>query len=218
MPLMRPRLCLQVFLILALTSTAGFVMAETLPAGLVLQVFGGTSINFPTTLNISQQGEPEISHRASWETRPWDQPLYWALRLRWQREKDGFEVQLLHHKMYLQDPPPTIQHFEITHGFNILTANYLRRSRPVHWRVGAGVTLPNTFATVRGEISDIHDYSVGGPALLAGAGTELALTRRLFLAAEAQFIAGWATVDIARGEAKVTSLALHVLVGLGYVF
>ena len=118
----------------------------------------------------------------------------------------------------LKDNPPTIEHFEVTHGFNILTAGYMRRSRPVHWRVGAGVTLPNTFATVRGELSDVHDYAVAGPAFLAGAGSELALTRRLFLAAEAQFIAAWATVDVARGEARVASLAVHVLFGAGFVF
>ena len=46
-----------------------------------------------------------------------------------------------------------------------------------------GVTMPNTFATVRGELSDIHDYGIGGPALLAGCGSELGLTSRLFLAA-----------------------------------
>ena len=205
------------FLTCAWLLTIGPASAEPLPEGIVLQVFGGAPLNFSTTLKITQQGEPEISHSASWESRPWEQPSYWALRLRWQREHDGFEVQFLHHKMYLKEPPATVQHFEVTHGFNILTANYLRRSRPVHWRVGAGVTLPNTLATVRGEFSDVHDYSIGGPAVLAGCGSELALTRRLFLAAEAQFIAGWTTDDIARGEARVTSVAIHILFGIGFV-
>ena len=196
----------------------GAVMAEPLPEGIALQAFGGMPLNFPTSLKINQQGEPEINHAASWESRPWEQPMYWALRLRWQREHDGIELQFLHHKMFLKENPATIQHFEVTHGFNILTVNYMRRSRPIHWRVGAGVTLPNTFATIRGELSDVHDYSIGGPALLIGGGSELALTRHLFLAAEAQFIAGWAKVDVARGKAEITSLALHILFGVGYVF
>ena len=141
----------QLFLPLALTGVGNPALAEPLPEGLVLQAFGGAVINFRTTLKINQQGESPIDHCASWDTRPWEQPLYWALRLRWQRERDGFEVQFLHHKMFLIDPPANVQHFEVTHGFNILTANYMRRSRPLHWRVGAGVTMPNTFATVRGE-------------------------------------------------------------------
>ena len=201
-----------------LVAGAGPTRGEPLPAGIVLQAFGGAPLNFPTTLTISQQGEPDIDHRASWETRPFEQPLYWALRLRWQRERDGFEFQLIHHKMYLKNNPATVEHFEVTHGFNILTAGYMRRSRPFHWRAGAGVTLPNTFATVRGELSDVHDYAVAGPAFLVGGGSELALSRRFFLAAEAQFIAAWGTVDVARGEARVASLAVHVLFGAGFVF
>lgn len=192
--------------------------AEPLPTGLVAQVFGGVPLNIPTTLTITQVGEPDIVHEAKWESRPFEQPLYWALRLRWQRERDGFELQLLHHKMFLDNPPSTIEHFEVTHGFNILTANFVRRTRPVQWRLGAGVTLPNTFATVRGELSDVHDYSIGGPAFLAGAGSEFPLAGRLHLAAEAQFIAARGTDDVSRGEAKVTSIALHLLLGLGYVF
>ena len=147
-----------------------------------------------------------------------EQPLYWAVRVRWQRAGDGFEVQFLHHKIYLEDPPATIQHFEVTHGFNILTANYMRRSRPVHWRLGVGVTMPNTFATVRGELSDVHDYSIAGPAFLAGAGTEFPLAGRWHLGIEAQFIAAWGKDEIANGEARFTSLACHLLAGLGYVF
>lgn len=192
--------------------------ADSLPPGLVFQAFTGAPLNFPTSLTITQEGRPDLEHDADWESRPFEQPLYWALRLRWQREADGFELQLLHHKMYLENPPAAIEHFEVTHGFNILTVNYMRRTRPVHWRLGAGVTMPNTFATIGGELSDVHDYSIGGPAFLAGGGSELALTRRLFLSAEAQFIAGWGTDDVSRGEAKVVSLAIHILVGLGFVF
>ncbi len=143
----------------------GAVMAEPLPEGIALQAFGGVPLNFPTTLKINQQGEPEINHAASWESRPWEQPMYWALRLRWQREHDGIELQFLHHKMFLKDNPATIQHFEVTHGFNILTANYMRRSRPVHWRVGARVTLPNTFPTIRGDRAVACGFDDGADTL-----------------------------------------------------
>jgi hypothetical protein len=199
-------------------SAAISASATDAPPGLVFQAFGGVPVNIPTTLTITRDGEPDIVHDAHWESRPLEQPIYWALRVRWQRANDGFELQLLHHKMYLENPPPTIEHFEVTHGFNILTAGYMRRTLPLHWRVGAGVTMPNTFATVQGELSDVHDYSIGGPAFLAGLGGELPVAGRLHLAADAQFIAAWGTDDVARGEARVTSLAFHFLLGLGYVF
>ncbi len=145
------------------------------------------------------------------------QPFYWALRLRWQRADDGFEVQLLHHKLYLNNNPEYIDHLEITHGFNILTANYLRRTYPIQPRMGLGIVIPDAESIVLGEYHQ-DGYKVGGPAVLLGAGWEHALGRHVLIAADAQFIAGWAAVDIDGGEARVRSLALHLLLGIGVGF
>ena len=186
--------------------------------GFVVQGFLGAAINFDTDLTIRQTGQDDISLRASWETRPFDQPLYWMLRLRWQRERDGFELQLLHHKMYLHNTRPDVEHFEVTHGFNILTANYIKRGGPTQFRLGAGVTIPHAESTVRGEHHASAHYTIGGPAFLVGVGSEYGFTDRLFLAGDIQFVAAWATVDVHQGEANVTSLAFHLMLGMGYVF
>ncbi len=183
-----------------------------------MQAFLGSAINFDTDLTIRQCGREDIAFRAAWETRPFDQPLYWMVRLRWQRPRDGFEVQLLHHKMYLENTRPDVTDFEVTHGFNILTANYLRRGGPVQLRLGAGVTIPHAESTVRGEHHTSEHNTIGGPAFLVGVGSEYGFTDRLFLAGELQFIAAWAKVDVAEGTADVTSLAFHLLLGMGYVF
>jgi hypothetical protein len=186
--------------------------------GFVVQGFLGAAINFDTDLTISQTGQDDISLRASWETRPFDQPLYWMLRLRWQRERDGFELQLLHHKIYLENTRPDVEHFEVTHGFNILTANYLKRGGLAQFRLGAGMTITHAESTVRGEHHTSAHYTIGGPAFLVGVGGEYGITDRLFLAGDIQFVAAWATVDVHEGEASVTSLAFHLMLGLGYVF
>jgi len=54
--------------------------------------------------------------------------------------------------------------------------------------------------------------------LVGGVGSERIIADHLILAAELQFIAGWATVTVADGRADVTSLALHFLLGAGYRF
>jgi hypothetical protein len=180
----------------------------------VVQFLGGMALNLPTTLSFHHDDLGRFDHAARWETRPLDQPFYWAARVRWQRAVDGFELQLLHHKLYLRNNPPGVDHFEVTHGFNLLTVNYLRRTRPVQLRGGLGVVIPDTESIVQGQHRD-DGYSVAGPALLVGAGWEHALGRYVLLAAEAQFAAGWATVGIDGGDARVRSLALHLLVGVG---
>ena len=209
-------------LVVLLTMAAGPVAAQGgAPAGpetsFVFQVFGGAPLNIPTGLTIHHEALGSVRHRATWVSRPVQQPFYWALRTRWQRRDDGFELQLLHHKIYLQNNPESIDHLEITHGFNVLTVNYLRRSYPVQPRLGIGVVIPDAESVVLGEFHQ-DGYKIAGPALMVGAGWEHARGRHVLVAADAQFIAGWAAVDIAGGEARVRSLALHLLLGLGLGF
>jgi hypothetical protein len=209
-------------LIIALLVSAGSVRAQAHPDGgldatVVVQFFGGTALQLPTRLTLHHAELGSVRHSAHWETRPLDQPFYWALRARWQRRDDGFEIQLLHHKMYLSNPPDYIDNFEVTHGFNVLSLNYVRRSYPVQPRLGLGVVIPDAESMVLGEHHQ-DGYKIGGPAFLVGAGWEQALGRHLLLAAEAQFVAGWTSVDVDDGEARVRSLALHLLVGVGAGF
>jgi len=182
------------------------------------QAFGGTTLNAPTTLKVSQAGSPDIEHAASWTSRSLDQPFYWAIRLRWQRERSGWELQLLHHKLHLKNTTADLQHFEVTHGFNVLTAHRVWRRDRLHLRLGAGVVLPHAESVVRGRYAGTGPYRIRGPAAVAGVGWEQPLGRRLLATAEAQGIAGRASVDIAAGRARVDALGLHVLVGLGAVF
>ncbi len=207
---------------LALALAIGAIPVDCAASGqqdsrVVLQVFGGTALNLPSRLTVHHLELGSVRHRATWATRPFDQPFYWAVRARWQRRDDGFEVQLLHHKLILTNNPPYVDHFEVTHGFNVLTVNYLRRLQPVQPRFGLGVVIPDAESVVLGEYHR-DGHKIGGPAMLVGAGWEYALGRHVLIAADAQFIAGWASVDIADGEARVRSLALHLLLGVGIGF
>lgn len=206
-------------LVLLVLLCAPMVVAEEADrSGFEFVVFGGTVFNASTTLNIDQTGQPPLEIDADWETRSLDQPFYWALRAGWRRETDGFELQLLHHKMYLQNTTPEVEHFEVTHGFNALTAHYVKSFGWLDARVGAGVVIPHPETIVRGTHHEASDYVLGGPALMAGAGTDHLVADHVLLAAEVQFLAGWAEVTVADGRADVTHLGLHLLLGVGYLF
>ena len=184
----------------------------------VAQVFGGTVLNVPTTLTLSQAGFPDLEHDANWTSKSLDQPFYWALRLRWQQPDSGWELQLLHHKLILENTTADIRHFEVTHGFNLLTAHRVWRRERLHLRLGAGVVLPHAESTVRGRYAATGAYRIRGPAAMAGAGWEQPIVRGVVATAEAQAIAASAKVDIADGRARVVALGLHVLLGLGAAF
>jgi len=203
---------------LVLILASGGAQAEADRTGFAFQAFGGTAWNASTTLKIDQAGQPPLEFDAEWDTKPFKQPLYWALRARWRRPDDGFELQLLHHKVILANPQQGVEHFEVTHGFNTLTVHYVKTVGWLDGRVGAGAVIPHSDSTIRGLHHDPAGYTIAGPAVIAGVGTEHVFDSRILLAAEVQFMAGWANVGVAGGTADVTSVGLHLLVGVGYVF
>jgi hypothetical protein len=208
--------------ILALV-TAVSVDASAGEGDLSLEFFLGTAANLETTLEVRQDDEPPIELRARYDTRALESPFYYAVRFGLRRGAGAWELQLVHHKLYLPGPPDPIQRFEITHGYNVLTLNRSFEVRTATIRIGAGVIIAHPESTVRGRRSDVEGilgsgYVLTGPALVLGAGKALKVSSRFFVAAEAQLIAARARVPVASGTADAPNVALHVLLGMGYRF
>lgn len=180
------------------------------------EIFGGTAWSVPTTLTIDQSGEEHLSFRAHWETRPFEDAPYYAARVALWSRRAGWELQLLHHKIYLTNGPPEVEHFEVSHGWNIVTIQRATRGRVLDWRVGAGPVVTHTEGRVRGREVGTGDYHLSGAGALAGAGKSFPILRRLFATAEGQVTLSWARAPIEDGRARTANVALHLLLGLGF--
>jgi hypothetical protein len=200
--------------------------ALALPAaaedGWVLQGSIGAVANLETSLKIRQDGFETIDLDADYETRPFESPPYYSLRAgRW-RDRRGWELELIHQKLFLQDPPPEIQGFAISHGYNLLTINRVWEARGLVWRLGAGAVIAHPENEVRGRVLDPDDtnlsggYHLTGPSFQAGAEKRFALGESWFLGLEGKVTAARAVVPVAGGEAEVPNAAFHALLGIGY--
>lgn len=191
--------------------------------GVSIELLSGTAVNLRTSLTVQQDGRPDIEFGARYNTRALTTPFYYAIRFAVEDTGAVWELQLVHHKLHLSNPPPEIQHFEITHGFNVLTLNRALDARWATFRLGAGIVLAHTESTVRGlegpggGILDTG-YRLTGPSLLIGAGKELAVSTDVSVVAEVQLIGAWARVPVAEGTATAPNVALHCLLGVGYRF
>jgi hypothetical protein len=202
-----------------LVAAAGDAVALRLSS---VEIGLGAVWNARSTLRVEQTGEPDVEIRADWSTRSFDGPMYYMMRIG-ARTNGGqrWEIQFVHHKLYLENPTAEVQHFEITHGFNLFTFDRVGE-RTITWRAGAGIVVPHTDSTVRGQSSHGGDgifgtgYRIGGPALLVGAGKEIDLGERWFVVPELQATAGWVRVKVADGDARTSNLALHFLLSLGW--
>ncbi len=191
-----------------------------------VDVFLGASWSFDSELRIDQANQPRLQWTATYESRSFEFPLYYAWRLGWHRERWGMELQLVHHKMHVVEPPPEVQRFDLSHGFNLLTWNAVTRAGPVRARLGLGVVVAHPETSVRGVegpgSSGVFGsgYHVTGPAIVLGVGRAFTLrTRpRFVLLPELMLSAARARVPVATGEGSTFNVALHALLGAGVRF
>jgi hypothetical protein len=187
-----------------------------------VEVFGGTAFSLHTPLTIKQEGFPSIELTAHYSTRPLDAIPYYATRLGFWNDTGGWVVELLHHKIYLDNPEGpegNVQHFEVTHGYNIVTVNRGWRREEFVILAGGGIVIAHSNSIVRGRERSIDEpYSLSGVGFQAAAGRRLHLTPWLFASAEGKVTAAWARVPISGGKATAPNVAFHGLLGIGAMF
>ena len=196
--------------------------ADAPPIHWTVEILGGDALNAHSTLSIRQRGRPELDIHAHWETRAFTNPVYAGVRIGRSGPRGGWDLELLHHKIYLANPTAEVPRFEISHGFNMLTLQRTWIRAGWTLRAGAGPVVSHTENQVRGENSPEGGlpggYELSGVALQIGGGRRFPLSRRFFTNLEAKATWGTARVSIAHGKASTDDAALHAVVSLGWNF
>jgi hypothetical protein len=190
--------------------------------GWTFQTSLGVVEHLETQLTIRQSGFEEIELDADYETRPFESPFYYSLRAgRWSG-RGGWELELIHLKLFLRNRPPEVQRFDISHGYNLVTVNRGWDLGRLILRAGAGAVAAHPENTVRGRPLEGDSgglgggYHLTGPALQVAAEKRFALGERWLLGLEGKISAARAKVPVAGGEAEAPNVAGHALLSLGY--
>jgi len=187
----------------------------------------GSAFNFPTPLSVSQQGYPDIHSTAEYDTKPFGPFMpYYAWRVSLLEKNGAWELEHVHHRLFLTNPPPEIQDFAIHFGYNFFLLGYAWNLGDFVLHLDAGPIFTSPFSTIRGQI-----YSSAGVGFLhggytfSGLGAQAALSRNLYITnnfyfiLEAALIPGWAwAVPVANGNADVPNIGLHGHLGTGVRF
>jgi len=184
-----------------------------------LEVFGGLPWNMPTPLSIHQCGEERIYLTARYNTKPYERPPYYSLRIAKWTQNHGWELELIHHKLYLSNQPLEVQRFEISHGYNLITINRVLVYRNFIWRKGAGIVIAHPETVIRGKKlpwgKGLNGFYVSGPVLQVAIEKKLSVWDGLFVALEGKLTASYTVIPIRDGNAYVSNVAVH---GLFYHF
>jgi hypothetical protein len=170
-----------------------------------LSVGTGLQYNVPMPIVIRQTGQPDIRLTARFSTRPFFEVPYYDVKVGVMRGRWVCELELVHHKLYLDNRPPEVDTFEITHGYNPILVNAVHQQWGVAFRAGVGILLAHPESTIRGlrfpETGGILGWYVSGPAAQLGVSKWFDLSHRLFAGFEGKFVGAWARVPIAEGSA-----------------
>jgi hypothetical protein len=189
---------------------------------LYVSVGTGLQHNLPMPIVIRQSGQPDIRLTARFSTRPFADVPYYDIKVGVVRKLWAYELELVHHKSYLDNRPPEVDTFEITHGYNPILINVVRQQWNSGFRAGVGFVLTHPETMVRGlrfpETGGILGWYVSGPAAQLSVSKGFDLSRQLSAGIEVKVVGAWARVPIVNGSADVPNLSLHGLASVGWRF
>lgn len=182
----------------------------------------GGAWNAPLAWTVRQAGHPDLEGRARWESRAFEPPLYYMVRVLHGDANGGWALDLTHHKLALADPPAEIARFAISHGYNLVMLH--RHAERNRWRygLGGGLVVAHPENEVRGAKLDesggilSSGYHLTGPVIGALAAWKPLRWERGWVVLEARAVAARARVPVAAGDAGVPSLSFHLTLGGGW--
>jgi hypothetical protein len=139
----------------------------------------------------------------------------------WNENKSAWGIKFTHHKLILDNLTPEIQRFEITHGYNIISATKLIVWKNFIFNAALGAVIANPQSMIRGKYFHggglfNNGYYLSGAVAELAAGRQLLLTRNWYLMGEIRLTGAWARVKVSDGYADVPNKAIHFLIGTGY--
>ncbi len=190
---------------------------------------GGVPYNINLPLTIEQEGHPDINLTANFDSEPFVPPIYWVFRvIKWKNDK-AWEFEMIHQKLYLENKPPEIQYFAISHGFNMTFINRTFRVKIFNTegfiiRIGTGIVLAHAENQVRGKEFDQKQsfgdlgYYITYPNINLGLSKEFTITKSLYLNLEAKHNTSYGEVPVVDGKAKLWHSNFALVVGAGVEF
>lgn len=211
---MRYPISLLIFLVLMSSSA---VLAEN-----SVRFSLGAPYNTISPMKVSQDGYADFSMKADFESRPVSPPVYYSLRYAHTRDKASWELELLHHKLYLTTAHPDIQRFSATHGFNLLMINRSWQTDPLTLRIGMGTVFVHPENTVRNAVLEEDKGLFGSGQYVTGISGQVSMehthdfSRSWFATAEGKITYAYVNIPIKDGKANLLHGAIHGLIGIGY--
>lgn len=187
-----------------------------------MDLLAGPALNLPVTAELEQRGRPDLSFEASFRSEAFTPPILWAIRVGTRIGDADWGVELMHHKLYLEDPPDAIGAFSVSHGLNLLTLDHRWPLGRGALRVGGGIILAHPEGTIRGTPIDesggirSSGYHLTGPVVRGGVVFAPRLHPHASFVVEGRATAGRVRLAVPDGHVAFPVITFHLLAGLRF--
>ncbi len=191
---------------------------------IVFEIGTGLPFNIPMPLTIRQTGENTLHLIAQYDSHPFEVPIFWDWRISYWDSSSGWELEAIHHKLFLTNKPSEVSQFDISHGINLVVINRCFKINNFILKVGAGISLTHPENVVRFQRLDENrgildqGYYISGPAVLFSGGKRLYFQKNIFVIAEVKLGLSYSYIPIADGTANVYNIAAILTLGIGTDF
>jgi len=187
-----------------------------------VDLLGGSAYNVPTSLTIRQDGYPDIRHTAWYDTRPFGPySPYYAWRVAFWHGQRAWEIQHVHHRLFLRNTTPEIEAFAIHFGYSYVLVGRAWLAHGVVFHAAGGGIVTSPANRIRGKAVNMDaPESIDTGYDLSGVGASLAvsksadLSRHVAIVGELAFMMATASVPVYGGSARAPNASLHGRLGL----
>lgn len=189
----------------------------------------GFPVNINHPLTIQQNGYDDINFTANFESKPFQQPFFYVYRIsKWKNNK-GWEFEMMHQKLFLENPPEEVEYLIISHGFNLMILSRalkisVFKENDFVVKFGTGFVLAHPESSIREKVFDQKQsflklgYYVTGPVLNLGFAKHFKISNRFYFNLECKFNTSYGNVPIVDGNLTFWHSAFAFTGGLNYSF
>ena len=197
-------------------------------SALELDISLGDAYSVPGNIIIERDLDDNIEFTSSYKTRGLKSPQYYSIRLRNTLFNKDIELELVHHKLYIDSGlPPEVSKFEITDGFNLLMCNISSDFiSSLSCRLGVGVVVAHPDVTINGETNFIRGgglipkfwsdgYHWGGISSQASVFHSRQI-KNIRYHVETKCVYAKSKIPVIGGSMNIRNISFHLLAGLSF--
>jgi hypothetical protein len=195
---------------LALTALLIFSARTASAQRVSIDLLFGSAYNVPMPLTVRQDGYPDIHFTGRYDTKPFG-PLapYYAARLSFWKNDRAWEVQFVHHRLFLSNTTPEVERFEVHFGYSYLLFGRAWKTHGFDLHASGGILITNPANRIRGRSLPSVGYNVSGGGGAFTVTRDFKLADHFSVLGEGAVMAGSTSVPVVDGSARVHNVSLH---------